>query len=398
MITPSFGLTATERVLPKLALDFTTASLDPRVTVTRTTGASNPATYINGSGAVTTATNNQPRFDYNPMTLVCKGLLIEESRTNNQKQSSTFSDAVWTKAGTTVANGVVSPDQSTIAEKIVEDTSTGTHRVFTNVGIVTLAATDYTISVFAKSAGRNLQLRNNNLSGADFDLINGTVSGTGLIEAYPDGWYRCTITRQPGTTDRVVVYLLNGSSNSYAGDGSSGIYLWGAQHEPGAFATSHIPTTTTSLTRNADVVTMTGTNFSDWFNASEGALSVKYLKATTNTAGRYIVRLFSPTVGAGVSVWSNTNGIDTRYWIGATNATIGNGSLSAPNVAALAYKTAASTGALNGAANASNAGTVPSDINELRIGDGGFMNGHMQRILYWPFALTAAEIRANSKG
>lgn len=50
MITPSFGLTATERVLPKLALDFTTAALDSRITFTRTTGASNPATYANSNG------------------------------------------------------------------------------------------------------------------------------------------------------------------------------------------------------------------------------------------------------------------------------------------------------------------------------------------------------------
>ena len=87
MITTSFGLTATERVLPKLALDFTTASLDSRVTFTRTTGASNPATYVNSSGAITAATNNQPRFDFNPVTLVCKGLLIEESRRNLFKGS-----------------------------------------------------------------------------------------------------------------------------------------------------------------------------------------------------------------------------------------------------------------------------------------------------------------------
>jgi len=82
MITPAFGLTATERVLQKLALDFTTAALDARVTVTRTTNATNPATYINSSGVITAATNNQPRFDYDPVTLLCKGLLIEESRAN----------------------------------------------------------------------------------------------------------------------------------------------------------------------------------------------------------------------------------------------------------------------------------------------------------------------------
>ena len=64
MITPAFNLTATERVLPKLALDFTTASLDSRVTFTRTTGASNPATYVASNGYITAATDNQPRFDY----------------------------------------------------------------------------------------------------------------------------------------------------------------------------------------------------------------------------------------------------------------------------------------------------------------------------------------------
>lgn len=79
MTTPSFSLTATERVLPKLALDFTTASLDARVTVSR---ASNTATAINASGVIALVNANLPRFDYDPTTLNCKGLLIEESRTN----------------------------------------------------------------------------------------------------------------------------------------------------------------------------------------------------------------------------------------------------------------------------------------------------------------------------
>lgn len=96
MITPAFGLTATERILPRLALDFTTASLDPRITFTRTTGASNPATYIDSSGVITAATNNQPRFDYDPVTLVCKGLLIEESRTNSLLNTDLLSTQIVT--------------------------------------------------------------------------------------------------------------------------------------------------------------------------------------------------------------------------------------------------------------------------------------------------------------
>ena len=76
MITPGFSLTATEKVLPKLALDFTTASLDAKVTFTRTTDATHPATYTNSSGLITSATDNAPRFDYNPLTLACKGLFF----------------------------------------------------------------------------------------------------------------------------------------------------------------------------------------------------------------------------------------------------------------------------------------------------------------------------------
>ncbi len=79
MITPAFGITATERVLPRLALDFTTASLDPRITFTR---SGNTATVINSSGVITAVNADTPRFDYNPSTLVCQGLLIEEPRTN----------------------------------------------------------------------------------------------------------------------------------------------------------------------------------------------------------------------------------------------------------------------------------------------------------------------------
>ena len=116
MITPSFSLTATERVLPKLALDFTTATLDARVTFTRTTGASNPATYTNSSGYVTAATNNEPRFDYNPVTLVCKGLLIEESRTNVCLNSEDFSTG-WSNGGVTIqTNQTTSPANTNTAD------------------------------------------------------------------------------------------------------------------------------------------------------------------------------------------------------------------------------------------------------------------------------------------
>jgi len=79
MITPSFALTATERVLPRLALDFTTANLDPRITFTRALGT---ATRVNASGLIEAVAADTARFDFNHVTLACRGLLVEEARTN----------------------------------------------------------------------------------------------------------------------------------------------------------------------------------------------------------------------------------------------------------------------------------------------------------------------------
>jgi len=79
MITPSYGITASERVLPNFALDFTTAALDPRVTITRSL---NTATRINSSGLIELVNADLPRFDHNPSTLICRGLLREDSRAN----------------------------------------------------------------------------------------------------------------------------------------------------------------------------------------------------------------------------------------------------------------------------------------------------------------------------
>jgi hypothetical protein len=79
MITPAYAPTATERVLPRLALDFTTAVADPRVATAR---AANTATRFNSSGIIEIVNADLPRFDFSPTALTCQGQLIEEARTN----------------------------------------------------------------------------------------------------------------------------------------------------------------------------------------------------------------------------------------------------------------------------------------------------------------------------
>ena len=278
MITPSFSLTATERVLPRLALDFTTASLDSRITFTR---ALNTATRVNSSGLVETVNADLPRFDYDPITKVCKGLLIEESRQNAFLQSEDFSTS-WSSINITVStDATTAPDGNATADKWIPDN--GATSCWTWQSPLTVAT--WTQTIFAKYAGITVLQMNffSNEDGdrfAQFDLQAGTVGTvsagvTASITPFDDGWYRCRITyTMTGLTNQAAQPIRMPSTET--GDGTKGYYVWGAQCELGAFPTSYIPTTTTALTRNADVATMTGTNFSSWYNANGGSFVFEF--------------------------------------------------------------------------------------------------------------------------
>lgn len=369
-------------VIPKTSFNFTSAVLDSRITFAR---SGSTATSVNSSGIITGVAADTPRFDFNPITLVCRGLLVEGQATNAQVMSSEFNDGEWLKLGVTVSTDAeVSPDGTTTADKIVEDTSTGTHRVLTNIGIATSSGVAYTASVYAKGAGRNLRLTNNNLSGADFDLTNGTVSGTGTIEpAYllGSGWYRCSITRTPGTTDRIVAYLTSGGSTTYTGDGTSGIFLWGAQHEAGSNATSYIPTTTAAVTRNADVATITGANFSSWWQETKGGAVVRARPGTVSGT-RPWVQFDDGTTDNIIALRGNTTNPELYIKATTDQAQIDAGTISADTSYALigvwdtnncAARLDAGTAVFDASA------TIPV-VTQARLGSDGtnYLNGHLE--------------------
>jgi hypothetical protein len=299
MITSAYALTATERVLPRMALDFTTAVLDSRVTVTR---ALNTATRVNSSGLVEIINADLPRFDYDPVTLAPKGLLIEETRANILTNSENFSAVTYaTLRGTISTNTTAAPDSQQTADSFTEDSTANTRATQIASAFSVTNAAPYALSVFLKNGDTNGNGRRyvsliivDNSTGANgylatFDLVAGTYTtqnrGTGSItaakmEPFNDGWYRCSITGNMPSS--FILFYISPATNAtptqggfgrenYTGDGLKFFYLWGAQFEAGAFPTSYIPTQATSLTRNADVVEMTGTNFSDWYNASAGS-------------------------------------------------------------------------------------------------------------------------------
>jgi hypothetical protein len=193
----------------------------------------------------TSTINSAPRFDHNPTTGESLGLLVEEARTNLLLRSEEFDNAAWVKANTTItANTIVAPDGALTGDKLVEDTDTGTHGCNQNATVVD--GTLYTYSFYAKAAERTrVRIRFGTSGGggtflgsADFDLSNGTVIGSSSITSSSitlagNGFYRCTATDvASGTTLGCAAFLIeSGTTTSYTGDGTSGIYIWGAQLE-----------------------------------------------------------------------------------------------------------------------------------------------------------------------
>ena len=301
-------------VRPSLDLRFALAKkLDPRITFTR----GSTGTYFGPDGLMRTAGVNEPRFDHDPITGQSLGLLIEESRQNLFQYSDQFDNAYWSKGnlrGTLTADQTTAPDGTTTADLYQEDTTANGR--YLSRAISFTSGTSYTVSIWAKQAPGSTRYLGLVLPTAGFGVnvtASFTLSGVGSytistsgtatsagIQAYSNGWYRCYLTSQATVTTSVGVQLRLSNSSitgtpNYTGDGTSGFYLWGAQVEAGAFPTSYIPTTASTVTRSADNASMTGTNFSSWYNQSEGTF-YSNVKSTTGVSG-YIISARGTSAG-----------------------------------------------------------------------------------------------------
>lgn len=314
---------------PSLNLNFARSkTLDPRITFIRTQTGSE-ASYVDESGIIRYASADEPRFDHDPETGRCLGLMIEEQQTNVLRYSEEF-DTGWTNTNASVtANATTAPDGTTTADKLVENSSTGNKEV-NQANITYTSGTYLTFSCFAKAAGRTrfrlagTTERFDSGTNAFFDLSNGTVVTTtggftsASIEAYPNGWYRCVGTMLPTSsgTNNVYITLVNsGTTTNYTGDGSSGIFIWGAQLEADKDVSSYIPTTNQEVTRNADNVWMS--DISDFFNPSEGTSVIRYSPRFDTTANDQYYQVFAfrdTTTGVRIGIsGSGTHSYFTNY-------------------------------------------------------------------------------------
>jgi hypothetical protein len=364
----------------------------------------------------TSTINSAPRFDHNPTTGESLGLLVEEQRTNLLLQSNGF-DTTWinTLSSETAAAGIA-PDGTNTAWELRDtlDASSNNH-IITQPGIAFASGTAYTFSVFAKRGTLESvavvfpsAMLGNATIGIKANITNGTIvasatGATNIITAYPNGWYRITTTMTATTSGTGAMQirtalLIGGTGTTYQGDGTGTILIWGAQLEAGAFPTSYIPTTTATVTRSADVASITGANFSSWYRQDEGTVFSQAIlpPGAFNT----IVNINTTNND---TITSRTTATQANFNV-VVSGTTQTGAL---NISYSPYTVLKSVGcyalndfalSANGATPVTDAtGTVPAVI-QANIGrnaaNTNYANGTIARLAYWPQRLSNSTLQA----
>ena len=406
-------------VLPTLNLDFANSQeLDPRITFTR----GSIGIFVNRNGLIETIAANQPRFDFDPISGECKGLLIEESRVNLLTYSNTFTNGIWNSSSVTRTDNVITSPDGTINAGLISNSGStfgGLLRQY-----YTFSAIPYTFSCFVKKINwRYIGIRIAGSLVADnfypvFDLdtktfITNSVTGITLsYQEFPNGWYRISLTYTPTAGSSVIDIALvpaNGDHFSRQGQGVCSAYVYGAQLEAGAFPTSYIPTVASTVTRSADLASMTGTNFSSWYNSSEGTL---FVVASPSTNGAYsgFIYLLGTDFNNGIvylrqsdyqPVFRIRSGQRDEY-SKAINGAVGFGQIWRNAVAlksAISFKTNDFNSFVSGVpitGSRATAGTLPTFTGPLYLGGlngSAYLNGTISRLTYYPKALSPSQLQ-----
>ena len=252
------------------------------LTFTRATSASR----VNSSGLIENVLTGVPRLDYSGSNA---SILLEPQRTNLAAYSTQFNDAYWSKNNSTISSNLITaPDGTTTADKIVSNLFTG--RVSVNKTFTVTANAKNTFTLYAKAAEwSKICIFHDSAtfteaayygSSAYIDLLTGTSTSPSIAKSTSvgNGWYRIETSATPTITSHPITIVpldpLATSVNGVNGDGVSGVYIWGAQFESSAsYATSYIPTTTSTVTRNQDLASVSGV--SSLIGQTEGVMFIE---------------------------------------------------------------------------------------------------------------------------
>ena len=300
------------------------------------------------------ARNNVPRIDYTGGG--CPHILAEPQRTNLVTYSEDFSNSSWTKDASTITpNAVTSPDGTLNADIIIATATNSSHSAFISLSSSTSSGTSYCYSFFAKAKEYTKAAIRIGGSGystqpmAVINLSNGSiVSQQGFtsisVTNFDNQWYKisavftATSSVAPNIQPIADGFTTTSDNYTYTGDGTSGIYIYGAQVEAGSYPTSYIPTSGSTVTRNQDVFSRDG--ISSLINSAEGVLFVEMAALADDLTNRAI-SLSDGTLNNGIQIeyFNVSNRIRFRVYAGgvlrATNQVIG---ITITNTNKLAFK------------------------------------------------------------
>jgi hypothetical protein len=405
-----------------LLLDFTSGNqtLDPRITFTRST----TATRTNSSGLIESVAINGPRFDYDPTTLAPLGLLIEEQRTNSIRNS-TGIGAVAGTPGTVPTNWTAGITSNGLNREIVgtgiqsgvnyidiryygtTSAATTTTIVFEAANSVSASASQaWANSLWVRLVGGTLPAGGCAITVHEFSNTNVFLRSNDALINVTSSWTRFNQSITIGVSTAFVrPILFFGYASGVPIDITLRIGL--PQLELGAFATSVIPTTTAATTRTADVATMTGTNFSSWYNQSEGTLFAESSRfAPLATFGKYVICEGgnpAPNNNEVVQLGTQLGTSNFQFLVisgGVTQASIVEAGITASAKYAGAYKANNFAYTKNGATPQTDTSGVTATVSQFNIGsrpafgNTGFLNGHIRRIAYFPRRLANSELQA----
>jgi len=380
-----------------LALDFTrTSTLDPRITFSR----GSQATLFDSTGALVYAPNNMIRN--NTMVGVVAG--TPGTLPTNWTGNATVDGLSREIVGAGVENGInyvdvrFSGTSGTGGNSTLLTFESQTQVVASNGQ--TWAASAYVKLVagsLANVALFALGIRYNNSGGTSLTAQNTTLTPTATFTRYTSAF-----AATDATTAFVNSSLVANFTDNSAVDFTLRIGL--PQLEQGAFATSVIPTTTTALTRNADVASMTGTNFSSWYNQTEGTFVCNFVDPQSGISGAFFPGIFSASDNSTSNRITCYRDAAVDYKTVVTTSGVLQSNLTNAAVST-SQRRIASAYKLNdfavcgqgGSVATDTSGTVPT-VDRFYVGSnqtgGSQLCGYIQRISYYPVRLPNSTLQA----
>jgi hypothetical protein len=394
---------------------------------------------VDESGFIRDAVADEPRFDHDPVTGECLGLLIEESRVNNyhiwNSTTDTLTSITSAYIDTQTVSSVLTPRG--VAATAYTATKTGNTGQYHGLGggansfsissntsvsasayIKEFNSSDYrllfVISAYNASTNNNRYIlyRARPSTG---EWISGSVDGnwsTPVIDVKDvgNGWYRFEIsstnTYEEGWDEIRFSFQLLNENNAQFYDpptaNTHGIYLSSPQYELGSFPTSYIPTNNANGSRTPDNASITGTNFSSWYRQDEGSV---YVEANPGSfVAQRVICDFGANALHRITLLKGTNG-NAIWFVNNGNSTQASLQFSPWNTTGKlsgVYKLNDFASSFNGSTVLSDdSGLLPENVNKMDIGkraDGGtYLNGTIKNITYYPVRLPNSQLQTLTK-